>query len=245
MADTKLQKKSNLAKLKEQYKQQSYKDTGLVKYGPKKFNSSNIVTEERLMRILPELEEYYALWLAYPDKLVELLLPIDTGFKLLPFQIVNLRAMLRYRVMFLVATRGYSKSFIAILGKWLKTILLPGTKETIIAEHKSQATRIGREKINELKQLMPLLSNEINTKKGSQTTFADDYIRAVMKNKSELDITGLAESSRGGRRHGILFEEIKDLPAKPVNEVALPLLNISRRTRTGELNPNEVHQQQT
>lgn len=34
------------------------------------------------------------------------------------------------------------------------------------------------------------------------------------------------------------------MPAVEVNEIILPLLNISRRTRLGEINPNEPHQQQ-
>jgi hypothetical protein len=43
----------------------------------------------------------------------------------------------------------------------------------------------------------------------------------------------------------ILFEEVKDLPEKPVNEIALPLLNISRRMMDGTLNHKEPHQQTT
>ena len=43
----------------------------------------------------------------------------------------------------------------------------------------------------------------------------------------------------------ILFEEAKDLPGQQINAVVIPLLNIARRTALGELNPNEVHQQQT
>ena len=38
---------------------------------------------------------------------------------------------------------------------------------------------------------------------------------------------------------------MKDLPAQEVNEVIIPLLNIARRTKTGKLNQNEPHQQQT
>ena len=42
----------------------------------------------------------------------------------------------------------------------------------------------------------------------------------------------------------MLFEEMKDLQEQNTNEVILPLLNISRRTREGLINPNEPHQQQ-
>ena len=37
---------------------------------------------------------------------------------------------------------------------------------------------------------------------------------------------------------------MKDLPAQEVNEVILPLVNISRATTLGHVNPNEPHQQQ-
>jgi len=96
-----------------------------------------------------------------------------------------------------------------VLSKELKCILLPGTKESVLAKHKSQATQIGREKIQELIQLMPLLDEEIDRSKGSGTTFAKDYIRLKFKNGSELDIVGIEDSARGGRRHGLLLEEVK------------------------------------
>ena len=131
------------------------KDTGLVKLGYQE-SSGKIVTEERLLRILPLLEQYYELWLAYPDKLIDLMLPSDTSFKLLPFQILALRVNARFKVVYQTATRGYSKSFIAVLGKIIQGILLPRSKLSIVSEFKQQATQIGREKINELKFLINL-----------------------------------------------------------------------------------------
>lgn len=183
-------------------------DTGLLKIGPAHNSGGKVVTEERLYKILPDLEKYYELWLSYPDKLAYQLLPIDTSFRLYPFQTFILRINQRYQKTFGVATRGYSKSFIAVLGKILKCILLPGTKEAMVAEHKNQAAQIGREKINELFNLMPLLKQEIRWEKGSQTTMGEDYIRLVFKNGSIFDIVGLTDTTRGGRRNGMLLEEV-------------------------------------
>lgn len=183
-------------------------DTGLVKLGPEHLSGSKVVTEERLYNILPELEQYYEMWLSYPDKLLYQLLPTDTSFRLYPFQTLILRVNQRYQKTFGTATRGYSKSFIAVLGKLLKCVLLPGSKESMVAEHKNQAAQIGREKINELLNLMPLLKEEIRWEKGSQTTLGEDYIRLVFKNTSEFDIVGLTDATRGGRRNGMLFEEV-------------------------------------
>ena len=194
------------------------KDTGLVQMGPAHRTGGRVVTEERLYEILPVLEQYYEMWLSYPDKLVSQLMPNDTSFKLYPFQTLGLRVNQRHKTVFQTATRGYSKSFMAVLSKMIKCMLLPGTKETMVAEHKNQAARIGREKINELFMLMPLLKEEVDWKKGSQTTLGDDYIRLVFKNSSELDIVGIGDSTRGGRRNGLLLEEVKDLPSLQINE---------------------------
>ena len=81
-------------------------DTGLVKMGPDNISGSRVVTEERLYNILPELEQYYELWLSYPDKLLYQLLPLDTSFKLYPFQTLVLRVNQRYERVFGTGTRG-------------------------------------------------------------------------------------------------------------------------------------------
>lgn len=217
------------------------KDSGLLKLEPK--TSFSVVTEDRLYRILDDLEKYYELWLSYPDKLTNLLLPIDTTFKFYPYQTLALRTNLRFKKTSFTATRGASKSFIAIFTKFIKCVLLPGVKETIVAETKAQAAKISKEKVEELFSLMPLLREEINFKKGSGTTVGDDYVKYKFKNGSELDVVYSGTATRGGRRHGLLAEEIQNQEAQPFNEVILPLLNISRRMKTGELNPNELHQQ--
>lgn len=226
------------------FKERMSKDTGLLKLNPNSNSGSKIVTEERLMKILPLLEQYYELWLAYPDKLVELLLPIDTNFKLIPFQVLALRVNARHKLVFQTATRGYSKSFVAILSKLLHGILLPKAKISVVSEFKQQATQIGKEKLDELSYLMPLLKQEFNEAHGAGNANSKDFLRKMMKNGAQLDIVSLEDSTRGGRRHSILFEEAKDLPAQQINAVVLPLLNISRRSVIGELNPNEPHQQQ-
>lgn len=228
----------------QEFKERMKKDTGLLQLDPNNNSGSKIVTEARLLKILPFLEQYYELWLAYPDKLVELLLPIDTNFKLIPFQVLALRVNARHKLVFQTATRGYSKSFIAILSKLLHGILLPKAKISVVSEFKQQATQIGKEKLDELSYLMPLLKMEFDERHGAGTANSKDFLRRVIKNGAQLDIVSIEDSTRGGRRHSILFEEAKDLPAQQINAVVLPLLNISRRSVLGELNPNEPHQQQ-
>jgi len=97
---------SPLQERKEEFQKRMKRDTGLTKINPRAKTGGRIVTEERLRQILPDLEKYYELWLAYPDKLVDLLLPPETNFALFPFQILALRANQRYKKTFQVATRG-------------------------------------------------------------------------------------------------------------------------------------------
>jgi len=220
-------------------------DNGLRQLDPKKDGGKgNYVSEERLRKVLPELEKYYEYWIQYPDKFVELLMPPETHFKLFPAQIMALRANMRYKRVAQTATRGYSKSFIAILSKMLRCIFLPGARDSLVATTMKQAIEIGNAKVQELIGLMPLLDNEIDRRKGSGTSFQKDFINIVFKNGASLNVVGRGEATRGGRRHSMLFEEMKDLNEEATNEIVLPLLNISRRTKEGLINPNEVHQQQ-
>ena len=221
-----------------------YKDTGLLQLDPRSKHSSRNVTEERLLAILPHLEKYYELWLAYPDKFIEMMSSSDNAFKLLPFQIIMLRTAARYQRSMVIATRGASKSFTNVLSRKVDSVLLPRNKSSLLAEHKNQATKIASEKFAEFADMLPALEKEIDYKKGSRTTQSDMYVRKIYHHKSQLDIVGIENSTRGGRRHSLLFEEIKDLDATKINENVLPLLNIARRTLSGVLNPNEIHKKQ-
>lgn len=66
-----------------------------------------------------------------------------------------------------------------------------------------------------------------------------DYARITFKNGSILDIVGALSSTRGGRRHCGLFEEVILMDGDKINEIVIPLLNIARPMRSGLVNPNE------
>jgi len=63
------------------------------------------------------------------------------------------------------------------------------------------------------------------------------------KNGSEFDVVGAIDSTRGGRRHGGLIDEIRDHDANELNGTVLPLLNVSRRLPDNTVNENEPNQQ--
>lgn len=52
------------------------------------------------------------------------------------------------------------------------------------------------------------------------------------------------DTTRGGRRNCGLIDEVRDHDGETLNEVVIPLLNVSRRTVSGVLNPYEKHQVQ-
>ena len=141
--------------------------------------------------------------------------------------------------------RAFSKSFISILGIFLQCIFMPGTKRFICAPAKNQSAQIAKEKILEIYEKWPLLKQEIeaNNSKDTPGNFGKDYVTLRFKNGSQFDVVGALDSARGGRRHGGLIDEIRDHEERPLNEIVLPLLNVSRRLPDNTVNENEVNQQ--
>ena len=127
----------------------------------------------------------------------------------------------------------------SILILYIKLILYPGISEFICSGGKGQSANIAKEKIEELWEKFPLLKREVK-----DYTFAKDYVKIVLHNNSKLDIVAVRESTRGGRRHSGLIEEAILVDGKLLNEVIIPLMNVNRRAKNGDVDPNEPHKQQ-
>lgn len=141
--------------------------------------------------------------------------------------------------------RAFSKSFITILGMFLQCVLIPGTKRFICAPNKNQAAQIAKEKIFEIYTHFPLLRKEVLGGEISDTpgNFGKDYVTIKFRNSSQFDVVGALDSQRGGRRHGGLIDEIRDHDEVDVNEIVLPLMNVSRRLPDNTVNLKEPNQQ--
>jgi len=141
--------------------------------------------------------------------------------------------------------RAFSKSFLTILGMILQCIFMPRTKRFICAPNKNQAAQIAKEKIYEIYALFPLLRKEVVGGATSNTpgNFGKDYVTLTFRNGSILDVVGALDSTRGGRRHGGLIDEIRDHEEDTINNVVLPLMNVSRRLPDGTVNPTEPNRQ--
>ena len=197
---------------------------------------------ESLFKILPIFAQMLAYFQVYPDKFIDFLLPKDSKFKLYPFQRIYLRIMFRYKKVYLTATRGTSKSFLNILAMYLKCIMFPNIKLSLIAPQKNQASQIAQQNIEAIWNFIPLLRKEVNIKRSHM---GRDYTRLVFWNNSTLDIVVASQGSRGLRRHGLSFEEIvqMDKHRETIGEVLLPLLANNRKGVDGKVSEFEIHKQ--
>ena len=120
-----------------------------------------VLTNEYLSRHFEELCKWIELFTAYPDYYLDLIKPADSEFSLFFYQRFTLRALMRFKDVFITAPRAFSKSFITILALFLQCVFIPGRKVFMTANTKQQAAQITKEKIYEIYDHWPLLKKEI------------------------------------------------------------------------------------
>ena len=204
-----------------------------------------ILNEGYLHDHLGDIGDAMSIFSAYPDLYLDLIKPQDSSFTLFFYQRITLRALMRFKDIYVTAPRAFSKSFITILALILQCIFIPGTKRFICAPNKTQAAQIAKEKIVEIYDRWPLLRKEVVGGEVSDTpgNFGKDYVTLKFRNGSQFDVVGALDSQRGGRRHGGLVDEVRDHEEGPINEVVLPLMNVSRRLPDNTVNDKEPNQQ--
>jgi hypothetical protein len=186
--------------------------------------------------------KYLALFRSYPDLFIDFLLSKDSKFELLLFQRMMLRVMFRYRKTFLTYTRGSSKSFTQVLGKYIECILYPNSKIMITAPQKQMASQIAQANIESIWGFIPILKNELR-----DWRFEKDYTKLIFHNGSVLDVVANSESSRGLRRTGLSVEEIihERFDEENFNTVILPIMANTRFSPFGGEDPYELHKKIT
>ena len=197
------------------------------------------VSEERLREHIDEVRELIAFYREYPDLFVDDIKGPDCPFNFRFTQRIFLRSIMRHRQVYCTFTRGFSKSFLAIMGLMLKAILFPGSKVFVTTGGKEQAAMITISKVQEICKLIPSLEREINWDRGVSTK-SKDNVKYVFKNGSELDILAARESSRGQRRNGGVMEEVILIEEEPLNEIILPTMNVDRLLPDGTTDPDEI-----
>ena len=179
----------------------------------KKKEKELYLTEERVKANIPEFTKLVSFWREYPDMFIDMIKGEDSKFEFFFYQRVFLRAAMRHRYFFGTFTRAFSKSFLAVLLNMIKCILYPGIKVFITSGGKEQAAGIAKEKVLELCDLIPPLKKEIDWRPG-KTLFGKDYVEVLFKNGSRFDVVAAKESSRGGRRHSGLIDEVSKIASK-------------------------------
>ena len=204
-----------------------------------------VLNEEYLTKNLDNIGQMMSIFSAYPDVFLDFITPSDSNFKLFFYQRLTLRAVMRYKDVYITAPRAFSKTFITILGLMLQCVFMPGTKRFICAPGKGQSAQIAKEKIVEIYDRWPLLRKEVVGGDISDTpgNFGKDYVTLKFRNGSQFDVVAPLDSTRGGRRQGGLIDETRDHEEAPINDIVLPLLNVSRYLPDNTVNEKEPNQQ--
>ena len=201
-------------------------------------------SEERIRAIIPIARQYIAYWREYPDMFIDYL---QTGndpeakpkLELKFYQRVFMRVAMRYRYVYCVYPRGYSKSFLAVLILIVRAILYPGAKLFTSAGGKQQAAGILAEKVTEILNLVPALNREIDWRPG-KTKVQKDYCYYLFKNGSFIDNLAANERTRGKRRTAGVLEECASMDGKTLQEILIPTMNISRMCADGSTQMEEI-----
>lgn len=199
-----------------------------------------VITNEWLEKNEDFLFDCWETFVSYPDIYLDIITPIESNFKLFPYQRIFLRAAMRYTHLYITAARGTSKSFLSILAKFLQCTFVPNHVGSIVAPNIAQAAKIGRQKLEEIMRIWPLLERELEVQGGKpHVNFGKDYVKAYFKNGSVLEVVGALDSSRGLRTHATFLDEVRDLDGDMVQSVILPQMDVSRRQVNGLVNPYE------
>ena len=170
-----------------------------------------VLNEDYLNKNKDNIGQVISIFTAYPDIFLDFITPAGSNFQLFFYQRITLRALMRYKDIYVTAPRAFSKSFITILGLMLQCIFIPGTKRFICAPNKNQSAQIAKEKIVEIYDHWPLIRKEVVGGEVSDTpgNFGKDYVTLKFRNGSQFDVVGALDSQRGGRRNGGLIDEVR------------------------------------
>lgn len=207
---------------------------------------TGFLTKKRIDEHFNECGEMLNLFIVYPDRFVDLIVPHESHFKLFFFQRLMIRCIARGNATFETFSRGTSKSFIADLERYLHCMFIPRHNTTITAGTNKQAAEIAKQKVvDDLWVKFPLLANEMQKRKVAGKILdaykmGKDYVEFNFKNGSSLGLGNV----RGLRRQSLIFEEVIEQDEIKVNEVYIPLLNEPRKMYNGLINPYEPQSQQ-
>lgn len=219
------------------------------------------ISEERINEIKEPLRKYFAFWRMYPDLFVDFMQTggkavylndkgqrcyqndngqeIKLTFSLFFYQRVFLRIGMRFKYVYAVFPRAYSKSFLSVLIMMIRCILYPGAHLFSAAGGKEQSSQILQEKTLDICNKIPAFKREIDWSRGA-TSMGKDHCKVIFKNDSDYENLAARESTRGLRKHSGLLEECVGIDQKMLQEILIPLMNVSRQCMDGTTHEEEV-----
>lgn len=180
----------------------------------------------------------WALW--YPDLFIDLISPEMGGIKLDLDQRIFLRCFTRFYSVYGVFPRGWSKTFLEVLGSYVVSIFTPDLEISLTAQTKENASELLEAKHREIIKFYPLLANEI-----TRARFSKDDAEIIFTSGARLDILANQQSSKGQRRKRLQIEEAALLNNDLFQDVLEPIVNIPRITigKQAVVNPEELNGQ--
>ena len=99
-------------------------------------NNTNEMKIKSFQNVKEKWRELCSYFRAYPDRFIDFIRDDSSNIHLYFYQRIHLRILLRYRRVFITATRGTSKSYIVMLAYILKCIFYPGIRLCVCAKGK-------------------------------------------------------------------------------------------------------------
>ena len=155
----------------------------------------------------------------FPDLFLDLIHPPSGGIHLNSDQRVYLRAVMRFVSLYGVFPRGYSKTYIEVVGLILAAIFFPGIDLAMTAQTKENAAELLRDKYKEIVTHWPMLANEV-----VHARFSRNDAEILFVNGSKIDNLANAQSSKGQRRKRISIEEANLLNDATFQDALKPIV---------------------
>lgn len=182
-----------------------------------------------------------------PDKFLDYInevYPIKSNISLYPYQRVHLRELARRDETFIVGGRGTSKSYVNLLSKIIKCILVPKNKELIAAPIKKQAEQIVDEVFKDIINHFPALENEMIANIKGDYFIDDNEIKVIsFCNGSIIKIDYSDSKARGTTNYGMAAEEYAqdDFSYKKFGSEIKSTMRAKRPSLRGEVDKNIIH----
>ena len=183
----------------------------------RQLNVCSLVPEQHWLHNKDHLLKFYE-WNTFFRQNMDMYATIYFGFKLYPYQNLELYEANTNSTIVIIGSRATAKSYVAAMTGCCKASLYPNSKVVLVSATKGQSKLLVTEKIrNELMAQSPMLRQEIEFIKDNQN---DTIVK--FRNGSTIVIVPALDSARGHRSTFIIYEEFRMIDKFIVDSVISP-----------------------